>query len=589
MKLDNRTTRSERWISCLLVFFLIILGYSSAVQFDFINYDDPEYITSNERVNTGLSLVNTKWAMTSVGKMNLWHPLTYLSHQLDVTLYGLDPMGHHAMNILLHALGGVFLYLFIAHLTKSKLLPFVIVAIWAFHPQRVQSVAWLSERKDVLSGMFLFLTLYSYTKWLAGKTEWYYWLSIASCSLALLSKPSVVTVPIILIGIYYLFNYERMSRRALIARLMPFFILAVSTAIVTMYFQSKGGLSNLTNNIGTIDYFAKILLSFSFYIERLFNPTPHQLWFYPDLTAKRMIIAGAVSLVSILVVIFTYRKSKYISFGAIWYCIMWLPVSGVIPLSFYYRADRYSYLPQIGIILVLVGWGMLVVKKWQLVSKLTIPISVIVIVTLALVQQSHLQYWKNNQTLFKHEMTINPRSLLAPIHYGHSIEKEHPLLALEYYTRAHEIDRESGLALTNMGVICEQQGMIDEAIENYTMATKTAVQDHTPWVRLIDLLIRESKPEGVEEYIQQALKLYPTSEEVMLVAAHYFYAVKEDADAALFYYRKLYGMRPSGIEFVRDYAIIAYKAGYVKEAKDLFITLPAAEKDHPVIRVILNE
>jgi len=589
MDLVKRKKLRARWMTSFVVFILIAIGYSSSLKFDFINYDDPEYITDNPRINTGVSVENTKWALTSAGKMNLWHPLTYLSHQLDVTLFGLKPMGHHAMNVLLHSVGGVFLYLLIANLTKSKWLPLVIVAIWAFHPQRVQSVAWLSERKDVLSGMFFFLTLYSYTKWMSSRAEWLYWLSLASCSLALLSKPSVVSLPFILIGIYFFFSERKLNWRKMLPRILPFLTLAALTALMTMYFQSKGGLANLNSGIGSSAYFAKILLSFSFYIERFFNPTPHQLWFYPDLSVKRLLLAGAITVISVLLVVLTYRKSKLVGFGALWYLMMWLPISGIIPLSFYFRADRYSYLPQIGIIIVLVGLVMIAVKKWQLANRLAMPVAILVIASFTVIQQFHLPLWKDNQTLFKHEISVNPRSLLAPIHYGSSIEKEQPLVALEYYTKAHKIDKESALALTNMGVIYERQGMRDKAIDCYRMATLAAVQDHDCWVRYIDILTREKKAEGVENSIEEAIARYPSSEDILLVAARYQYVVKKDATKALVYYRKLYTMGLREVAFIRDYAIIAYETGHKKEAKELFSSLPLVDRNHPAIKAILSE
>ncbi len=589
MKLVESQTLRARWVSCLSVFLVIVLGYGAALGFDFINYDDPEYITENVHVNRGLSVENTKWALTSVGRVNLWHPLTYFSHQLDVSLFGLNPKGHHAMNVLLHSLAGVFLYLLITQLTKSRWLPLIIVAIWAFHPQRVQSVAWLSERKDVLSGVFFFITLYCFTRWLKGRKEGYYWLSLASFVLALLSKPSVVSLPFILVGIYCLFYKEKLSWKGLFARLIPFFTFSVLTAMVTMYFQSQGGLSGLSDGMGSTDYFAKILLSFSFYIERFLSPTTHQLWFYPDLSTKSIIISAAVSLVSVVLVLLVARKSKLVSFGALWYLVMWLPVSGIVPLSYYFRADRYSYLPQIGLIFVLAGMLIIVSQKWPAVSKLAIAGAGLAMGCLVLLQQTHLRLWQNNQTLFKHEMTVNPRSLLAPIHYAQSVERDQPLIALGYYTKAHLIDKESGLALTNMGVIYEKQGMLTEAVSCYRKATQTAVQDQECWVRLIDLLTREGESENVEKYITTSLELYPNSKDLMLAAARYFYGVKRDAESALVYYRKLYAMNMRCSAFIKDYAIVAYTAGHKKEAKELFLLLPLVERNHPAIKAILDE
>ena len=574
-----------------LLFFAVVLAYSASLKFGFINYDDPEYITGNINVNTGLSCENAVWAVSSVGRVNLWHPLTYLSHQLDVELFGLIPKGHHAMNVLYHGLGALFLYLLFAQLTHSKWLPVFIVLIWALHPQRVQSVAWLSERKDVLSGMFFLLSLYVFLKWLVSEKEVIYWLCVGCYALALLSKPSVVGLPFLLLGIYYFFYREKFIFKTMCLRLIPFFTLAVITAIVTVYFQSKGGLSNLASNAWSMEYFLKILLSFSFYIERFFSPTPHQLWFYPDLGLKRLLVSGIISIVSVVLVITYARKSKLVGLGGVWYLAMWLPVSGIVPLSFYFRADRYSYLPQIGLILVALGLVDLLVKykKWGDLGKVAHVGLAGWIIVLVCIQQSHLILWKSDQTLFKHEMTVNARSLLAPIHYGHSIEGDDPMLALSYYQKAHDIDGESALALTNMGAIYEQQGMLRQAMNSYDLATQAATQDDKCWAMLINLKTKMKSEQGIDKIIAKGLKIYPQSIDIMLAAANYNYDVRQDSSAALLYYRKLYNLKLRNADFVKDYAIAAYTAGHKKEARELFLTLPLVERSHPAIQEVLNE
>ncbi len=603
---DNSTKKTA--LCFLAIILLTSLAFVASIQFDFISYDDPAYITENPRVNSGVSLSNAKWAVTSTGTTNLWHPITFMSHQLDVSLFGLTPKWHHAVNVLWHAITAGkwhhavnvlwhaitagLLFLIATKFTKSHLLGFFIALIWAIHPEKIQSVAWLSERKDVLSGAFFFASIYSFMKW-KMKPHWLlYLLSLGFFAAALMSKPSVVTLPLVLFVLFYAEKKIFRSATRSLPALSPFIIASLLAAAVAIYFQSIGALGNVSDHLSHTNKAMKIPVSFTFYLERFVWPNPSQLWFYPPTSTRELAISLAI--LAPLIPLFTWLcvKEKLIAYGVAIYIILWLPVSGLVTVGYYFVADRYSYLPMLGIVLIVAGLVKFITRPERNFIPATIVLTIIT-AGFAFLQQKQLPIWKNDKALFAHEMEVNPRSLLAPIHYGDIFSKSDPEKALSYFKKAHEIDKESGLALMNMGVIQKNLDRKQEALESFGKGTKVKMPMAENWTRLIILQAELNLNKEAEITIQDGLQKFPNEWPLVANSGSYFLSKKnkskQDLLNALELFTRSLAMKPSNKDAILGCASAHYELGNIEKAKEYLLTLPVDQQNHPLIQQMLKQ
>ncbi|MEP2776133.1 MAG: tetratricopeptide repeat protein [Luteolibacter sp.] len=557
------------WCALLALVVIVIVAFSASVKFGFINYDDPHYITENPHVNTGLSPANLKWALTSTGETNLWSPLTFLSHQLDVSLFEFKPGWHHAVNVLWHALATALLFLSALKLTKSTFWSFFIGILWAIHPEKVQSVAWLSERKDVLSGAFFFASLYAFTWWKLRpeKRPELYVSSVLLFILALLAKPSVVPLPLILFLLYYL-DTKRIhaSVRDAALPLLPFVGAAFFVAGIAIYFQSQGSLGDVGENLSLAQRASNIVVSYVFYLKRFFWPSPAQLWFVPP--ASIIPLIGSVAVICVLapVVFWLGKKDKLIIVGAAIYTLLWLPVSGLVPVSYYFVADRYSYLPQLGLVFMLMGLVRLLSRN---VTSL-LPAGLVLgnfSVFFLILQQQQLPLWKDSETLFGYEMAVNPKSLLAPIHYADVFSDSDPEKALFYYTKAHRNDPEAGIALAKMGVAQKQLGLHEEALESFHKSTQVAVPVRESWTQLLLLQVGLRLYAQAEDTIQRGISSEPKNWDFIMNSGNFHLIVKKQPEVALKYFLMAHALQPADPRSIKACADCHRALGNDSEAR----------------------
>ena len=574
------------------VFILTVLAFISAIEFDFISYDDPIYITENTNVNSGLSLTNAKWAMISTGKTNLWHPITFLSHQLDVELFGLSPRWHHAVSIFWHALAAGLLFLVAQGLSKSSLLAFFIALLWAIHPEKIQSVAWLSERKDVLSGAFFFASIYSFMKWRMNQHRFLYLLSFCLFVLALMSKPSVVTLPLVLFVLFYAKKNIVRSAFSSLPVLLPFYLASCAAAGVAIYFQSIGDLASVSDQLSVVQRVSKIPVSFTFYLERFLWPHPSQLWFYPPTSIRDSAISLAI--IAVLVPLFTWLclKERLIALGVATYVLMWLPVSGVVTVGYYFTADRYSYLPMLGLVLILVGFVKWVSNFAHGKKMLATVVLSFILIQFFVGQQLQLPIWKNDETLFSNEMKVNPRSLLAPIHYGAIYDKSDPEKALRYYEKAHEIDRESGLALMNMGISQKKLGKTQDALESFAKGMRVKMPEVGVWTRCFILQAELQMYAEAEITIRDGLNKFPKNMTLVINAASYFINKESPSEGDLKMSMQLFSraqkINPADPDANLGCGTTQLMLGNIEKAKYYYRLLPREMRENPSISEVLN-
>jgi len=399
--------------SLLLVTFAI---YAQVFHFDFVNFDDPDYIIGNPHVRQGLTSQGLAWAFTSPGAAN-WFPLTWISHMLDCQLFGLDSGWHHLHNVLLHSLAAIFLCVFLTRATGSRWRSVLVAYIWALHPLHVESVAWVAERKDVLSAVFWFLTLWAYV-WYSRRPGWGRYLAVAlGLCLGLMAKPTVVTLPFVLLLLDYwpLARLGQRWRKAVLEKL-PLLALSGIAAAITYRVQEHAGAVKvlpLHTRLANATLSSTLYILKTFWPSRLavFYPYPRHFAFLP-LLAAGLLLAGITAAVIVL-----RRRAPYLVTGWGWFAITLIPVIGLVQVGGQARADRYMYIPMVGL-LIMVVWGAAEVLEQLRATVVAIPLAASACATCAVLTWIQVGYWRNSETLFRHALHVTQDNSVANHNLG---------------------------------------------------------------------------------------------------------------------------------------------------------------------------
>ena len=461
----------------------------------FINLDDSVYVTKNVHVKKGLSRDSMVWAFTTTHAAN-WHPLSWLSHMLDVELYGLNPKGHHLTNVFFHLLNTLLLFLVLQRMTGAVWRSSFVAALFAFHPLHVESVAWVAERKDVLSTLFWMLTLWAYVRYVERPKPVRYLLTLLAFILGLMAKPMLVTLPFVLLLLDYwplgrikslqLTKSERaVSTRPsksnsqilrLLGEKLPFFLLAVVSSAVTVFVQKSGGaLANL--EIYPIKIrLANALISYVSYIWKMILPH-HLVIFYlhPREAVSMLQAAGACILLAGITVllIWTGRRYRYLAVGWLWYLGTLLPVIGLVQVGSQAMADRYTYVPLVGLFII-ITWGVPdLLARWHY-RRIAIAFATSLLLPFLMVSTwTQLSHWHDSKTLWEYALAVAPNKYYAYDNLGEIASDDGNLDdAIAYYAKAFEINPHYEPAISNMGSIFYKQGKYDEAIKCFYQALK---------------------------------------------------------------------------------------------------------------------
>lgn len=448
--------------------------YWQAIGHDFLLYDDPTYVTDNAIVKQGLTVNGIIWAFTAFDSGN-W-PLIWLSHMLDVELFGLNPAGHHFTNIALHSVNSILLFLLISRLTGTIWRSAIVAAIFAFHPLHVESVAWISERKDTLSALFFMTTLYFYADYVKKSLFSRYILTFAAFAMGLLAKPMLVTIPIAMLLLDYWplnrFDLSCESARRGVGKIfkekVPFLLLAAVSSAVTLK-GLKSDIQPLENSpfIGRI---SNSLLSYTQYISKTFIPSDLSAFYPFRFQPPLWQLVGSAALLIIIsaIAIREHRHRPYLIVGWLWYLVTLLPVIGLIKVGGHAMADRYTYIPQTGIVIMAV-WGIADISKEWAKRRIILTILTSFIITICMVTSSRqLSLWKNSTTLFADALRISNDNFFAHYVLGCVSEKEGRLdEAFANFKAALADNRHYADIYGKLGRICYEQGKLDEAIDYY--------------------------------------------------------------------------------------------------------------------------
>ncbi|HEY1718630.1 MAG TPA: hypothetical protein VGH42_10125 [Verrucomicrobiae bacterium] len=450
---SNRRT----WLACLFLAFATFAIYWPARHYGFVDYDDDDYVFNNPTVRAGLTWPGFIWAFADQHAGN-WHPLTWLSHMADCQLFGLNPGAAHLENVVFHCANSALLLLLLNSMTGAFWRSAFVAALFALHPLRVESVAWISERKDVLSGFFFMLTLWFYVlhakKQTGGggskfQTTNFYRLSLLCFIFGLLAKPMLVTVPIILLLLDFWplqrvesFRLKVEGSRApnfqsltfnlqLLKEKIPFFLLSIIVGVITLFAQRAGG-----GWVPADSHFspraANIVIGYLGYVEKLLWP---QNLSFLYLRSDKISVAGFLIAAFVLVgisaiAVVQLRRRPWFAVGWLWFLVMLLPVSGLLQIGRLSIADRYTYLPGIGFYLVVV-WGitdlLAVLFSEKICRRLATAGAAAILLACAILTRRQLAYWQNTETLMEHALKVDPNNYVAQINlHIYRFEKEHP-------------------------------------------------------------------------------------------------------------------------------------------------------------------
>lgn len=516
---------------CLLLTLFTICAYWSATDNPFVNYDDHYYVTQNPHVTDGLSWAAVQWAFTSFDVAN-WHPLTWISHQLDVTLFGLNPRGHHASNLLLHIANALLLLLLLVRLTGTLWRSVTVVAIFALHPLHVESVAWVAERKDLLCAFFFLLTLYAYLRY-TKRSGWRTLLPVLLFfTLSLMSKPMSVTLPFVLLLLDWwpLNRFGSIPLRKIILEKIPFAILSFASSIVTLYAQKSGEAVITVEKLSILYRLMNALSAYLIYLRNMVWPQNLALLYpLPDTPPIGTAAVGAVLIVLLTLAFFYQRKNlPYLLTGWFWYLGMLVPVIGLVQVGIQSHADRYTYLPMIGCSIAVV-WGLHDISaKWsQGHNTLRILAPFLMLVFIIQTRQQVL-VWRNNETLFRHALAVTSNNYVIHMTLGSElwnqgrrneaiaeyrkaikITPQYPdhyfilatalLLegkaeeAAKEYRKTLELRPDFPFAHTNLGMALQKMGRFEEAITEYKEGLRVVPDDYKAKDNLQLLLRRQSQ------------------------------------------------------------------------------------------------
>ena len=468
---------NRKHVYLIIICFIVVSGisFSPIAGNEFISFDDNLYLTENNHIQTGLSFENIKWAWTAVVVSN-WHPLTLLSHMLDWSLFGNHAGGHHLVSLFWHIGTVILLFLFLYKTTHNIWPSAFAAAFFALHPLRVESVAWASERKDVLSLFFGMASIYAYAFYAEKTKVSRYCLCLVFFLLSLMSKPMLVTLPFVLLLLDYwpLGRWQTQDNSLkpaakLVLEKIPFILISIVSSIITLWAQNKSGALVKTDSIPFDARFSNAIFSYFAYLEKIFWPANLAVY-YPyemSLPLWKVMSAGLIITFLTVAVLYSLRKIPFLFVGWLWYLGTLIPVIGLIQVGSQAMADRYTYLPSIGISIIL-AWGTAhLIKNKNIRRKVVLPTAIALLAVLMILTFQQCGYWKNSVMLFRHALNVTKNNDKMHHNLGTHFYKEGKFReALDQFSHAIKINS-NYLSLNSRGVIYARAGMYQQALSDF--------------------------------------------------------------------------------------------------------------------------
>jgi tetratricopeptide (TPR) repeat protein len=462
--------------TCIALVLLTLAVYAPVRQFEFVNYDDPDYVSNNLHMRYGLTPEGIAWALTSREAAN-WVPLTRASELADYTIFGLQSGWHHLMNVFIHAFAVVLLFLFLQRATGARWPSAFVAAVFALHPLHVESVVWVSERKDVLCAFFWFLSLWAYVRYTERPNVARYSFTLVSFCLGLMSKPMIATLPFVLLLLdFWPLHRLHAWKKALFEKL-PFFVLSAAVVVVTYAVQHTSGAVKAFTTFPFPLRIENALSSYVLYLVKTLWPTGLSV-FYPYPSAIpfwQSAVAAAFLIVVSLLVWRSRRTGPYFAMGWLWYLGTLIPVIGLIQVGGQSRADRYMYIPMTGL-LIMIAWGAAgVLRRWPQLKPGLVASAVLACSSCAILSSAQLRYWQNSGSLFEHALAVTEDNYVAEHNLGTYLLNASDRLpdAIMHLENALRINPDSVQAHTDLGsAFSRTPGHLSEAVAQYRAALR---------------------------------------------------------------------------------------------------------------------
>jgi protein O-mannosyl-transferase len=549
-------SRFPAWLIAVMLALGTMALYWPAMRCDFVTFDDDIYVRQNPHVQGGLNWQSVQWAFSNL-QAGFWHPLTWLSILADCQFYGLRAWGHHLTSVLLHAANTVLLFLALQRMTGATWRSAFVAGLFGWHPLHVESVAWVSERKDVLSTFFWMLTMLMYVGYVAeagardselddrakgkrlgtGKNgawrgnepllrarrqpSWYYTLALLCFVCGLMSKPMVVTLPLMLLLLdWWPLHRLQLNARGLKLKQMlpliwekaPFLAAALVVGVVTIYAERGVGALGATTTFPLSGRVHNAVLSYVIYLNQTLWPTDLAVFYpYPEtFPGWRTAGAGLVGLLLSALLLWAPRQRPYLAAGWIWYVVTLLPVIGLIQVGEFSRADRFTYMPLIGVFLALSWGGYELTRRWRYRPVvLSVAGGASIVFCLGLTRQQ-IGYWQDGETLFRHALAVTKSNDLAHNNLGNALDRKGQTVeAIRQYQEALRLKPNQAEAHNNLGYALGLQGQTDEAIHQYQEALRLKPHDADVHNNLGAALGKKGQSDEAIRQYQEALRLKP--------------------------------------------------------------------------------
>jgi protein O-mannosyl-transferase len=506
--------------------------YAQVIGHQFITLDDPTYIQENPMVNRGVTGAGLVWAFTTFYATN-WHPLTWISHMIDCQFFGTNAGRHLLVNALIHVANTLLVFWFLLRTTRARWPSALVAALFALHPLHVESVAWASERKDTLSTFFGLLSLIAYVRYVeAPSISRYAWTAI-TLALGLLAKPMLVTWPFLMLLLDYwplgrledpmAKKHRRGSHREVVTGIatlvwekLPLFTLVAASAMITFAAQSHGGAVRTLAHAPIGFRLPNALVSYAKYLLLTFWPNDLAVYYPFAGIPAWQIIGAAFLLIGITVFCVSQRRSRpYLMVGWLWFLGTLVPVIGIVQVGGQIMADRYFYIPSIGLFIALVFGLADIAKSWRVAPALSAGIAGGILLILAALTNAQIQRWRDSFTLFEHTLAVTPPNLRIEhnlgVAFGASDRYDE---AAAHFAKALQIDPNFYDGLVAMGVTRAHQGRLPEAIEYFQTAIQSQPDAPKARVQLAHALWTENRDEAALEEMARASQLAPKDADI---------------------------------------------------------------------------
>jgi len=492
-----------------------VAAYQPVRHNGFVNYDDDVYVTDNVNIRKGLTKESFVWAFTATYAGN-WHPLTWISHILDYQFFGTNPLGHHLTSVLLHIANTLLLFYILRRMTGATWRSAFVAAVFALHPLHVESAAWVAERKDVLAGLFWLLTMLAYVRYAEGPSVIRYLISVIVFAFGLMAKPMLVTLPFVLLLLDYWplnrFLNSKFSILNLVLEKVPFLALSVISSIVTFIAQSAGGSVTETQILPLGARMSNALVSYIGYTGKMIYPAglavlyPHPQGGLP----AWQVISAAILLVLITMLVILARQRRYLAVGWLWYLVTLVPVIGLVQVGVQAMADRYTYLPSIGISIMVAWFAGDILQRQRIGRIISGTVSLLAISVLLVCTNIQVRYWHDSVTLFERALAVTKNNYRMHHSLAFEMISQGRLDdGISHYRTALQITPGNAEIHYNLANALRRQGKISEAIEEYRLAAQYKSDYADAHNNLGYALLSQGNFDEAMQHFGQALRLRP--------------------------------------------------------------------------------